>query len=79
MTRLTIFKKLPLSFAIVACLSLGLAPFAPPHLFEKLGMLFSGELVKAVDWFDLCWHGFPWVLLILKLISMRSKGSAERE
>lgn len=64
---------------IVATLSIGLAPFNPPHFFEKLGMLFSGNLVKAVDWFDLCMHGTPWLLLVLKLISMRTTNSTGRE
>lgn len=51
---------------ILACLTLGLAPFAPPHIWEKLQMLFRGELVRPIDWFDLVLHGTPWVLLALK-------------
>lgn len=51
---------------IVACLTLGLAPFAPPHIVEKLQMLAKGKLVKPIDWFDLFFHGVPWVLLIMK-------------
>lgn len=51
---------------IVACLTLGLAPFAPPHIVEKLQMLTKGKLVKPIDWFDLFFHGVPWVLLIMK-------------
>ncbi|MHB8846252.1 MAG: RND transporter [Nitrospirota bacterium] len=58
---------LPLSAIIFLCLTLGLAPFAPPHLYEKLRMLFRGELVRAIDWFDLFLHATPWVLLIMKL------------
>jgi hypothetical protein len=61
--------KLPLSAIIFLCLTLGLAPFAPPHLYEKLRMLFRGELVRAIDWFDLFLHASPWVLLIVKLIT----------
>jgi hypothetical protein len=50
------------------CLTLGLAPFVPePHIWEKLKMLASGELHKAIDIFDLVLHGTPWALLILKL------------
>ena len=51
---------------ILVCLTLGLAPFAPPHLFEKLQMLAQGRLVRPLDWFDLLLHGTPWVLLLLK-------------
>ena len=49
-------------------MTLGLAPFLPePHLWEKLEMLFSGTLVRPVDIFDLLLHGFPFILLGLKL------------
>lgn len=53
---------------IIACLTLGLAPFAPPHIVEKIGMLARGQLVRPIDWFDLVLHGTPWVLLILKAV-----------
>jgi hypothetical protein len=59
-------SKTPWSFLIIACLSLGLAPFSPPHIVEKLGMLFSGTLTRPVDIFDLFMHGAPWALLIAK-------------
>ena len=52
---------------IAACLTLGLAPFTPPHIVEKLQMLTKGKLVKPVDWFDLLFHGVPWILLIIKI------------
>lgn len=73
-----LFKRLPLSLLIVLCLTLGLAPFVPePHLLEKLRMLVSGELGKAIDVFDLLLHGAPWILLIIKL-SLRFSGEAEQ-
>ena len=63
-----------LPILIVACLTLGLAPFMPePHLWEKLKMLTSGELVKPVDIFDLLLHGTPWILLIIKLVLLATK------
>jgi hypothetical protein len=52
---------------IIACLTLGLAPFAPPHIVEKLQMLAKGKLVRPIDWFDLFLHGIPWLLLIMKI------------
>jgi hypothetical protein len=58
--------NLPWLVVIVLCLTLGLAPFTPPHLWEKLQMLAQGRLTRAIDWFDLLLHAFPWVLLILK-------------
>lgn len=63
-----LFGKIPLVLLAVACLTLGLAPFAPePHLWEKLKMLAGGNLVRAVDIFDLVLHGSPWLLLFIKL------------
>ena len=58
--------SLPWGLLIIACLSLGLAPYNPPHLVEKLQMLFKGRLERPIDWFDLFMHGFPWLLLLLK-------------
>jgi hypothetical protein len=60
--------KLPWGLLILACLTLGLAPFAPPHIWEKLQMLMKGQLVRPIDWFDLVLHATPWVLLILKAV-----------
>jgi hypothetical protein len=58
--------KMPWGLLLLACLTLGLAPFSPPHIWEKLQMLSKGQLVRPIDWFDLVLHGTPWVLLILK-------------
>ncbi len=61
-------EKLPWGLLIIACLTLGLAPFAPPHIWEKLQMLSKGLLVRPIDWFDLVLHGTPWLLLIVKVV-----------
>ncbi len=61
-------EKLPWGLLILACLTLGLAPFAPPHIWEKLQMLARGQLVRPIDWFDFVLHGTPWVLLVLKVV-----------
>lgn len=58
--------RLPWGMVIIGCLTLGLAPFTPPHIVEKIGMLMAGKLVKPIDWFDLVLHGVPWALLLLK-------------
>ena len=71
--------RIPLNILIIAALLLGLAPFVPePHLWEKLKMLAAGELVKAIDIFDLLMHGVPVVLLAIRLVRMRMQGSARR-
>jgi len=51
---------------VTAALGLMAAPFGqPPHLAEKLGMLFAGELGRPVDIFDLALHGaLPLYLLV---------------
>lgn len=60
--------QIPWAVVLLLCLTLGLAPFAPPHLWEKLQMLFEGRLVRPLDWFDLFFHAAPWVLLVLKSV-----------
>jgi hypothetical protein len=68
--------KLPWGILVIACLTLGLAPFAPPHIWEKLVMLKNGELSRPIDWFDLFYHGVPWLLLIMKAAaSLKSRPS----
>ncbi|MFZ5760871.1 MAG: RND transporter [Thermodesulfobacteriota bacterium] len=64
----------PWSLIIIACLTLGLAPFHPPHIWEKLQMLFRGELVRPLDWFDFVMHGIPWLLLVAKSV-VAAKGT----
>ncbi|AWV88555.1 RND transporter [Bradymonas sediminis] len=59
-------RNLSWTYVILACLTLGLAPFIPPHIFEKLGMLFDGQLARPIDIFDLFFHGAPWLLLLWK-------------
>lgn len=59
---------------IILCLSLGLAPFNPPHMWEKLRMLLRGKLVRPIDWFDFVLHGIPWVLLLMKVFYSLKKG-----
>ncbi len=67
-----------LKLVIMACLLLGLAPFFPePHLFGKLRWVAGGAIgMQALDWFDLAWHGLPWLLLlrlgVIKLKGMKS-------
>ena len=56
---------------LLASLTLGLAPFTPPHIWGKLqwiagGNAFSGEsAMQFQDYFDVVLHGSPWILLII--------------
>ena len=63
---------IPLLYLILACLTLGLAPFTPePHVWEKLKMMVGGALTDPIDIFDLTLHGLPWLLLVLRLLPAR--------
>lgn len=71
-----LIDDIPFRTVLIFCLTLGLAPFTPPHLWEKLVMLFSGTLVRPIDMFDLLMHGAPWMVLGCKLIRLRSDGAS---
>ncbi len=68
---------------LIASLTLGLAPFNPPHIVGKInwimgGGAFSGDNpMKFMDWFDILLHGLPWVLLFISIIlnSIKEKSS----
>ena len=55
---------------VLACLMLGLAPFDPePHLLGKIRWVAGGAKgMQPLDWFDLVWHGWPWLLLLRLLV-----------
>ena len=60
---------------ILLCLTLGLAPFVPqPHIWEKLRMLFAGQLVRPIDIFDLLFHAWPFALLAYKVVTDLRQG-----
>jgi hypothetical protein len=52
---------------ILACLTLGLAPFFPePHIWGKLKWIAGGAVgMQPMDWFDTLMHGFPWLALLV--------------
>lgn len=55
---------------ILLCLTLGMAPFFPePHVWGKLKWVAGGAVgMNAMDWFDVVFHGFPFILLLRKTI-----------
>ena len=71
-----IILSMPWVLLIAACLTIGLAPYNPPHILEKSAMLISGRLVTMVDWFDFFMHGLPWFLLVMKAL-VTTKSSKE--
>ena len=70
---LYLIDKLDWGMVLILCATLGLAPFSPPHIVEKLSMLRKGVLVKPLDWFDLFLHGFPWIILLFKMAAVLIK------
>lgn len=58
-------------------LFLGLAPFVPePHIVGKLRWLAGGAVgMSAMDWLDLAWHAWPFILLI-RVAVLRSRAGA---
>ncbi|WP_259778910.1 RND transporter [Aliiroseovarius crassostreae] len=71
-TPMKLIDDIPFGTVLIFCLTIGLAPFAPPHVWEKMVMLVAGDLVKPIDIFDLFMHGAPWLVLGIKVIRMRS-------
>ena len=55
------------ALVIIACLTLGLAPFVPePHIVGKLRWIFGGAAgMTLVDWGDTLMHGAPWLVLVI--------------
>jgi hypothetical protein len=64
-------EQLPLSYAVIAAATLGLAPFVPePHIWEKIKMIKAGTLKRPIDVFDFILHAAPFVVLVAKLVQM---------
>ncbi|MGK0412183.1 MAG: hypothetical protein ACJA1B_000373 [Polaribacter sp.] len=59
---------------LIASLTLGLAPFNPPHIWGKIQWLLGGNALsaengmKSQDWFDVLLHGLPWFLLLISIL-----------
>ncbi len=65
---------------VLACLTLGLAPFFPePHIYGKIKwILGGGNGMTAMDWFDVLLHGTPWALLLVSLVKMAGEKLSKR-
>lgn len=61
---------------LLLCLTLGLAPFFPePHIWGKVKWIAGGAVgMGAGDWFDVLFHGLPF-LLLLRLLVVKLKKS----
>lgn len=64
-------EQLPLSYAVIAAATLGLAPFVPePHIWEKIKMIKAGTLKRPIDIFDFFLHATPFAVLLAKLVQV---------
>jgi len=63
---------------ILLCLTLGLAPFFPePHIWGKLKWIAGGAIgMQFQDWFDVVFHGFPFLLLI-RFVALKLMGKSK--
>ena len=63
-------KKNSIYTPLVLSLTLGLAPFFPePHIWGKIKWVMGGAVgMQPLDYFDLVFHGTPWVWLVVSLI-----------
>ena len=77
MKRIAAWLHCPsMTMLVVAALMLGAMPITPePHLFEKVRMLMDGTLVKSVDIFDLFWHSWPILWIVLRLLTPGAAGA----
>ncbi|MDD7914950.1 hypothetical protein [Polaribacter ponticola] len=59
---------------LIASLTLGLAPFNPPHIFGKIKWIIGGNAfstengMNSGDCFDVLLHGSPWFLLLISIL-----------
>ncbi len=70
----------PMGMLLIAAVVLGAMPLKPePHLVEKIRMLMDGALVRPVDIFDLFWHGWPILWIVLRLLTPGAAGQCDME
>ncbi len=70
---------------LIVSLTLGLAPFNPPHIVGKIKWILGGNTFSAEngmqlkDWFDVFLHGFPWILLLISILLNLSAKQAKND
>jgi len=63
----------PIPFGLLTLISIWMliAPIFPePHLVQKAMWLVQGQAFKAIDVFDVVWHLFPSILLLIKWLKL---------
>lgn len=68
--------RFPLVWLVLLALWMLVAPVTPePHLIEKIRMLIEGQLTRLIDILDLLMHAAPTLLLLVRLVRLKSKAS----
>ena len=77
MVNVTNFLTNNIKLWLIASLTLGLAPFNPPHVWGKIKWVIGGAKgMELIDWFDLFMHGTPWLLLVCSIVILSLKKRA---
>ncbi|SDE86958.1 hypothetical protein SAMN05421636_108122 [Pricia antarctica] len=65
---------------ILLCVAIGMAPFYPePHIWGKIKWISGGAVgMQPQDWFDLFFHGFPFLLLLRLIFTKNNSGLENR-
>ena len=65
---LNFLNTIPYAYLTLFAVIMFILPVMPmPHAIEKIIMLFKGTLHRPIDIFDLFFHLFPTILLLVKL------------
>jgi len=72
---LKLIDKIPLLPLVILAALMAIAPIRPePHLIEKTRMLLTGTLSRPIDIFDLFLHSIFLILLLIRLIRLKTAG-----
>lgn len=76
MSQETVWERL--ARPALMTMTLGLAPFVPePHIVEKMRRVAAGAGDMAlIDWFDVAFHGAPWLWLAFTVASLLTRREA---
>jgi len=68
----------PMPLLIAAAVLLAVMPVVPePHLLQKMNMLVDGVSLRPLDIFDLFWHSWPMLWIVLRLMTSASEANCK--
>lgn len=64
-------QPVPMGVLTIISIWMLIAPIFPePHLVQKAMWVVQGHTFKAIDVFDVAWHLFPSILLLIKWLKL---------